>query len=66
MPIDHVRNIIQISPLTDPSPNQEPTNSERELVCGDWHSSKNTDHPHTVQFDPPSLKSEVSRMVSIG
>ena len=31
--------------LTHPSPNQEPTDSERELVCGDWHPSGNTNHP---------------------
>ncbi len=24
---------------------QEPTNSERKLVFGDWHPSANTDHP---------------------
>ncbi len=33
------------STLSHPSPNQEPTNSERKLVCGDWHPSENTDHP---------------------
>ncbi len=34
-----------IIPQAHPSPNQEPTNSERKLVCGDWHPSENTEHP---------------------
>ncbi len=61
------------SKTSHPSPNQEPINSERKLVCGDWHPSENTDHPthlHTWHlvccFDLPFLKMEVSRMVSIG
>ena len=35
---------------THPSPDQESTNSERKLVCGDWHPSENTDHPTYFLF----------------
>ena len=32
------------------SPNYEPTNSERNLVCGNWHPSENTGHPTYFPF----------------
>ncbi len=37
-------NMFQNNQESDPSPNQEPTNSERKLVCGDWHPSENTEN----------------------
>ena len=36
--------------IAHPSPNQEPTNSELKLVCGDWHPSENTGHPTHFLF----------------
>ncbi len=40
----------QLLPVSHPSPNQEPTNSKRELVCGDWYPSGNTSTNHPIHF----------------
>ena len=48
--IIHLLIVSFIDGHPHPSPNQEPTNSERKLVCGDWHPSENTDHPTHFLF----------------
>ncbi len=51
LPLVACSSTLLVTPtLSHPSPNQEPTNSERKLVFGDLHPSANTDHPTLFLF----------------